>query len=186
MKEPIIETCNVRIVVRERGKIKKVVEGHNVWTNSGREYSAQRKVLKIDGTPYRADHIDYIGIGNGAYEESVTVNRLHSPLAWDAAAGNFLRLLDRSRTSFPLEPSRTAVRLIRSFSETEISYEGASVEITEAGLFTDGNPAALWTPGTRITSLDEGENQEPVAYHSFEPIVKSPNVELEIIWELRH
>jgi len=78
------------------------------------------------------------------------------------------------------------VRLIRSFSETEISYEGASVEITEAGLFTDGNPAALWAPGTRITSLDESENQEPVAYHSFEPIVKSPNVELEIIWELRH
>ena len=186
MKEPIIETCNVRIVVRERGKIKKVVEGHNVWTNSGREYSAQRKILRVDGTPYRADYIDYIGLGNGAYEESVTVDRLNSPVAWNAAAGNFLRPIERDRTSFPLEPSRTAVRLIRSYAEAEISYDGAAVQITEAGLFTNGDPAQLWAPGTRILTLDEAETQEPVAYHSFEPITKSPNVEIEIIWELRH
>lgn len=186
MKEPIIETCNVRIVIRERGKLQKVVEGHNVWTNSGREYSAQRKVLREDGTPYRADYIDYIGLGSGAYEETVGVERLHTPMAWDAAAGDFLRQIERNRTSFPLEPSRTAVRLVRSYGEAEISYDGAAVVITEAGLFTNGGPAALWAPGTRILTLDEGGNQEPVAYHSFEPITKSPNVELEIIWELRH
>ena len=186
MKEPIIETCNVRIVIRERGKIKKVVEGHNVWTNSGREYSAQRKILREDGTPYRADYIDYIGLGSGVYEETVGVDRLNTPIAWDAAAGDFLRPIERNRTSFPLEPSRTAVRLVRSYGEAEISYDGAAVAITEAGLFTNGGPAALWVPGTRILALDEAVNQEPVAYHSFEPITKSPNVELEIIWELRH
>jgi hypothetical protein len=185
MKEPIIETCNVRMVIRERGKIKKVVEGHNVWTNSGREYSAQRKALNVLGQPYRPDHIDYIGLGTGAQVESVNVARLVAPVAFDAAGGNFLAAVDRSRTVFPLEPLRTAIRFVRVFAENEISFAGSTVEITEAGLFTNGDPTSGWSD-PRNTGILSADSQEPVAYHSFEPIVKSPLVQLEIIWELRH
>ena len=185
MKEPIIETCNVRLVLRERGKLKKVVEGHNVWTNSGREYSAQRKALDRFGAPYRSDHIDYIGLGVGAQVESVNVARLVSPVPFDAAGGNFLAHVDRTRTIFPLEPLRTAIRFVRLYEENELSFAGSSIEISEAGLFTNGDPDTRWVD-PRNTGILAAESQEPVAYHSFEPIIKSPLVQLEIIWELRH
>ena len=57
--------------------------------------------------------------------------------------------------------------------------------ISECGLFTDGD-AIDFTPGRRDTRILEAHAQAPVAYHTFEPIPKTSNIEIEIMWELRH
>lgn len=185
MKDGIAVTCNVRISVRERGKLITVREGHNVWTNAGREYDCLLKTYNpATAAGFRNDRIDYIGVGTGAQVESVSVTSLVTPVTYDG--NNFLAQIDRNRTVFPLEPTKTAVRYIRNFAVDQISVEDTTVYITECGLFTDGDPDQNYTPGTRVTDIIAAEFQVPIAYHSFEPVPKTKDVELEIIWELRH
>ena len=109
MNDGIAVTCNVRITARERGKLVTVREGHNVWTNAGREYDCLIKTYNpATAAGYRNDRIDYIGLGTGAQLESVSVTSLVTPVTYDG--NNFLAQFNRDRTIFPLEPTRTAVR----------------------------------------------------------------------------
>jgi hypothetical protein len=58
---------NVRIVLRERGKIATVREVHNTWTPYGRQYLCDVTSLSSMGpdTPGSDAHIKYIGFGIG-------------------------------------------------------------------------------------------------------------------------
>jgi len=59
--------------------------------------------------------------------------------------------------------------------------------ITEAGLFADGDPNATpaWDPGSRETNMSVATEQAPMAYKSFEPVIKRNTFFLEIQWEIR-
>ena len=72
----------------------------------------------------------------------------------------------------------------RTFTTTELSISG-SIDLSEAGLFTDGDPASSHAPGTRDITLAQASNQPPQAYKSFESIKKTQNFELELNWEIR-
>lgn len=186
MRDGINIHCNVSITLRERGKLITRREGHNVWTTTGREYDCLLKAYNpLNGLPYRSDRIDYIGLGNGAQMETVAVTKLVSPVTVDG--NRFLVQLDRNRIIFPL-PVKTAVRFTRVYLEEELSLNGDTVDITEAGLFTDGDPAQGFLQGSRADVVDiiHADFQSPVAYHSFDPIPKTANTELEVAWELRH
>lgn len=187
MNEGIVTICNVVLTLRERGKLVTMRKGHNVWTTVGREYDCLFKAYNpINGLGYRSDRVDYIGLGTGAQIESTGVTRLVTPTTIDG--NRFLVQIDRTRTHFPLSPAKTAIRFVRVYGENDISWDGDTVDITEAGLFTDGDPAQDFLPGSRVDVVDiiHAEMQAPVAYHSFDPIPKTPNTELEISWELRH
>lgn len=186
MRDRINVSCNVSITLRERGKLVTRRDGHNVWTTTGREYDCMLKAYNPgNGLPYRSDRIDYIGVGVGAQIESTEVVRLISPVSLDG--NRFLVQLDRNRIIFPL-PVKTTVRFTRVYLENELSWNGNTVDITEAGLFTDGDPAQDYLQGSRMAVIDiiHADFQAPVAYHSFDPIPKTADTELEIAWELRH
>src|SRR5690606_16373419 len=77
----------VRTLCRERGKIVPGSrrEGHNVWTNTGREYNAMIQTYKPDGvTPYREDRIYYLGVGTGLQTEDPGVTALVNPVPYVA------------------------------------------------------------------------------------------------------
>lgn len=178
----------VSVCLRERGKIVpgSLRQGHNIWTNTGREYLAL--LMSIETAPttsFRNDRMAYIGVGTGAAVEDVGVLRLVTPAQY--AVGQFLAPLDVPPT-FPLSPTRTTVRYHRTFAEDEVTLTpGSQVDISEMGLFTNGSPTAVppYSPGTRDTGIANAGSQAPNAYKSFEPIGKTDSLELEIAWEIR-
>ncbi len=176
---------NFRIVCRERGKIVPGTfrEGHNIWTLTGREYSALLKSYQSYGpdTPFRNDRIRYIGFGSGTQPEVSTVTSLVNPIAWNA--GNQF-LAEFGIPTFPLAPDRTTVQYTRVYGLLELSVTG-TVTLQEAGLFTDGG-SPTYAPGTRDVTLVNALAQAPMAYKSFESLKKTQNFELEVDWQLRH
>lgn len=176
----------VSLGCRERGKKVRGSQrgGKNIWTLTGREYLAQLMSYSSYGPPevaYRRDRMRYIGFGTGSQPEVSSVTSLVTPIAFDAGS-NFLAQL--SLPTFPLSPSRSTVRYSRSFSETELSVVG-TVVLSEAGLYTDGDPASNFDPATRDVTLANALLQAPNAYKVFEPLTKTQNFVLEASWEIR-
>jgi hypothetical protein len=188
MFDRISESCNVlvRAVSKSTREVLHERVGHNVWTNTGREYSCLLKTMTPQGAPYRSDLIAYMGVGSGSQPETVNVTNLVTPIAFQQ--GSFLKPIAHARTSFQSVSSgvRTAVRYTCVYTEEEFIFSGnSSVLISECGLFTNGNQDTF-VRGGRNTNIDVARAQSPVAYHSFDPIPKTSGIELEIIWELRH
>jgi hypothetical protein len=174
----------VKLCMRSRGKIVPGShrEGHNIWTNSGREYLPLLMSMQSALTPFRTDSIGYLGVGTGSQIESASVLTLAQPVASDA--GIFLVALDTPPT-FPLAPTRTTVQFHRTFAETEITLAPGTVLVSEMGLFSNGNPSNNYTPGTRDTSLANASLQNPAAYKAFEPVGKTQALELDVSWQIR-
>jgi hypothetical protein len=183
------------MVCRERGKLVYGTrrEGKNIWTLSGREFLSQLMSYSFYGTsahnsgspnpdlPARDDRIRYFGFGTGTQPEVDSVIALVNPIAVDGG-GNFLAQV--SLPSYPLSPSKTTVEYSRTYSELELSFSG-TVNLTEAGLFTDGSPTANYAPLTRDVTLANAAAQAPDAYKAFEPLKKTQNFVLDVSWQIR-
>jgi hypothetical protein len=196
-KTPVLIEGFFSCVCRERGKLVPGTrrEGKNIWTLTGREYLARLMsyaaygIPPVADTPARNDRIRYIGFGIGVTPEVSSVSRLVSPIAYDNSSGG-LFLAELAIPTYPFQTTGsygTSVRYTREFSETELSVS-TTVLLTEAGLFTDGNPNSSpipFTPGTRDVSLSEAINQAPAGYKSFEPLKKTQNFVLQTAWEVR-
>jgi hypothetical protein len=187
-RDPGVE-CNVWMGLRDRrGRVvpESVREGHNVWTLTGREYLVGRMSLasvaptRVEG---RSDCVYYIGIGSGVQTEVESVSALVTPVEY--RSGSFLAPIQTPPT-FPADTTstpRTSVRYIREYASNEISL-GADVVVTEAGLYTDGDPSNNDAPPAPVTLAAAG-GRAPLAYHSFEPITKFLGFTFVIIWEVR-
>jgi hypothetical protein len=177
----------VRALCRERGKIVpgSYREGHNIWTNTGREFLAMLMTYAANGsTPQRNDRIFYLGVGAGLQTEDATVVALKEPM--EITANRFLVSLDHSATDFPLRPTRTTVRYVKTLSETDLTFgEVNSRFISELGLFTNGHQNSF-EAGQRAIDKDSGPFQSPAAYKSLvEPIEKTQALEFQVEWEIR-
>lgn len=186
-KELVQVVGHLQLQCRERGKLVRGTrrEGFNIWTLSGREHLSQLMSYSSYSplTAARDDRIKYLGFGIGSQPEVSSVIKLASPIAFDIG-GNFLATV--ALPTYPLAPARTTVRYTRSFSELELSVTG-TVILTEAGLYTDGDPTAIpaYDPGTRDITLATATEQAPNAYKTFEPLKKTQNFILEASWEIR-
>ena len=175
----------VRLEMRERGKLVGVREGSNIWTLTGAEYIAELIALTAFSprTTVRDDRIAYIGVGSGAQAETTGVTALVDPVPY--ISGEFLAAVAAPAT-FPssgTNTSRTSVQFIREFGQNEISL-GYDVVLTEAGLFTDGDPDNDWSipaPTDFTTTTDRA----PMAYKTYEPITKTTDFTLRAVWEVR-
>lgn len=180
-------------VCRERGKIvpRTRRQGKNVITLAGREFYARVGSYSSYSplTKARTDGVRYIGFGIGTTPEVSSVTKLVTPISYDISSGG-LFLAELAIPTYPFQTSGsfgTAVRYTREFSETELSTSG-TVNLTEAGLFTDGSPTSSpipFTPGTRVRTIDQASLQTPNAYKSFEALPKTQNFVLQIAWEIR-
>lgn len=181
------------MVARERGKIVPGTrrQGKNVVTLAGREFYARVGSYSSYSplTKARQDGVRYIGFGIGTTPEVSSVTKLVSPIAYDAASGGVF-LAELAIPTYPFQTSGsfgTAVRYTREFSETELSTS-TTVDLTEAGLFTDGSPSSSptpFTPGTRNLTLAQASFQAPNAYKTFEVLKKTQNFVLQVAWEIR-
>lgn len=181
------------MVARERGKIVPGTrrQGKNIVTLAGREFYA-RVGSYSSYTPLtraRQDCVRYLGFGIGTTPEVSSVTKLVSPIAYDASSGG-LFLAELAIPTYPFQTSGsfgTAVRYTREFAENELSISTA-VDLTEAGLYTDGSPSSSptpFSPGTRVRTLAQAAFQAPNNYKTFEVLRKTQNFVLQVAWELR-
>jgi len=175
-----------RMRARERGKIVPGShrEGHNVFTTAGREWLSRLMAYASLGTPYRSDRIFYMGMGTGVQAEVPSVTRLVQPVAY--AVGQFLAPIQ-----VPVDLSvlgtgvTTGVVHRREFSENQLSIDNVPIDLSEAGLYTDGDPEDSYDPGSRVTTISVATSQVPVSYKTFEPFRKTSNLVVELSWEIR-
>jgi hypothetical protein len=169
-----------------RGRVVQERKGVNIWTLTGREFLTELMALSLlnpTRTGVRDDRVLYIGLGSGTTPEVPEVSALVDPVEY--RVGEFLAQCQVPAT-FPADTDgspRTAVQFIREFAGNEVSL-GASVVITEAGLYTDGDPNsnnAVPCP----TDYASTALRAPVAYKTFEPVTKIQGFALEVVWEVR-
>jgi len=171
-------------LLRERGRLVPGSrrEGKNVWTITGREFLSQLIGYQFDvgGNPskIRDDRLLYFGLGAGSQPEVAAVTNLASPVEYQP--GLFLRQAIGS--AFPTSPN-TSIELITEYGENEISI-GQNQDLREAGLFTDGEQSTHQVGG-RDRTLANAMLQSPCAYRTFEPLIKTTQVVLEVRWEVR-
>ena len=171
---------------REDGKLVQRSEGENILTLTGREFYSELAVLSAwsPRATFRDDRLAYFGLGIGAQPEIPNITSLVTPVAYTGT--EFLAPVQAPAT-FPagVVNSRTSVRLIREYSRAEINPLGATIVLTEAGIFSDGDPASNWAVGSRPTSLGSAATDAPFFYKTFEPLVKTPDTTIRLTWELR-
>lgn len=171
--------------LREGGKLRQHVEGFNIWTLTGRELLAEIIAIKYANPRevYRDDRIAYIGLGAGSQSEVAEVTSLVDAVPY--SPGEFLAPVAAPATfpSSSTSTNRTSVRFVREYGLSEISL-GYNVTITEAGLFTDGNPDDDWALNAP-TGIDAAADRAPMAYKTFEPITKTTSYTLRLSWEVR-
>jgi hypothetical protein len=122
-------------------------------------------------------------MGLGAQPEVADIASLVDPITY--RSGLYLAPLE-SPATFPASGTsgtRTSVQFVREFSTAELSL-GTSVVLTEAGLFTDGEPEYDWSLSDIVVS-DAAFDRAPVAYKTFEPITKTTQFTLRLVWEIR-
>ena len=176
----------VRLEVRERGKYVTSREGYNIWTLTGREYLAE--LIGLDAlsprTLFRNDRVAYLGLGTGVQAEEANISSLVSPVVY--RTGEYLAAL-ATPTTYPSSgsgTSSTVARFVREFSTGEISL-GYNVVLTEAGLFTDGDPDDDWSTDATPTDYATVSGRAPVAYKTFEPVTKTSEFSLRVTWDVR-
>lgn len=197
--QPAIKGHMTVQLFNKKGKLCKQTEGFNIWTLTGREYLSELIGLQTFSTVeanrvlHRNDRIAYIGLGTGSQPEVAAVSSLVYPVGYDTGvqSGSFLAVLDPA--DFPATSSattKTSVRFSRTFTSGEYSVAtssdpSGSITLTEAGLFTDGDPTNNFQVGTISTALADSAGFAPVAYKTFEPITKTIDFTMKVIWEVR-
>lgn len=173
----------VSLETREGGKLRQRRHGKNIWTLTGREHIVELISLKSnnDRTTWRDDRVGYVGLGTGSQPEVAAVTSLVTPVVYKT--GEFLAQLVAPVT-FPSSSEKTAVQFIREFGKSEVSL-GYDVIITEAGLFSDGDPEDNWDLDDLPTDFASAAGRAPDAYKTIEPITKTIDFTLRLVWEFR-
>ena len=175
----------VTVEARERGKLRQRVEGENILTLTGREFYNELALLQAFSprTFFRNDRLAYFGLGTGAQPEEPEVSSLVQPVPY--TAGEFLAAVQAPATFPAGVTTRTSARLVREYGRSEVSLLGASVVLTEAGIFSDGDPADNWNTAARPTDYATTSEDAPFFYKAFEPVTKNAETTVRLIWELR-
>lgn len=186
--DPVVEG-RVSIETREGGKRRQVSTGKNIWTLTGREYLSELIALSAFSprTTFREDRVAYMGMGIGSQAEVAGIASLVDPVPYVSA--EFLAPVNAPAT-FPASGTGTpvtSVQFVREFGTSELSFgtPATAVVLTEAGLFTDGNPLDDWSTSTLDTSFANSYDRAPVAYKTFEPITKTTSFTMRVVWEIR-
>lgn len=175
-----------QLELRERGKLITRRHGKNICTLTGREFFAESTGLQAVSprTRFRSDNIAYIGMGIGTQLEVPEIASLVDPVPY--RDGEYLAALN-SPATFPTSgtaTTATAVQFRRTFSEGELSL-GYNLVITEAGLFTDGDPDNDWDTSSTPTDFPTASGRAPMFYKTYEPVTKTTDRTLGIIWDVR-
>ena len=199
---------------RVTGEMLDVRRGHNVMTNTGRNWVVRRlgssDYAQAIPTPHTTDVIAYMGFGcggalqtnaafAGTQAELVTVVGLEDAVPF-SRAGNvrtYLKQVDNQAINSVYFPGNYRTVFVLNVLETEISFAGnatrtsgvavgTSVPISEAGLYLNtALPTYNHAGVVPAGQADPAAANQLVCYNTFDPISVTPNVVVRAEWELR-
>lgn len=157
---PIVDAmqtrANVRITVRERGKLVTTRESHNVFTNTGRAwqallYGSPDYNSGAHPTPHVQTRVKFIGFGCGGalqndtrfarrQQELITVTHLEDPVPFSIGANSvrrYLKELYPQRVGASINfPSPYRCCLVADVLESEISFIGNRTRVSNVEVGT--------------------------------------------------
>lgn len=197
---------NLKLTMRERGKIIARREGHNIWVDLGREYLARLIAFQslnpdVPESPPGENRIKYMGLGIGG-------SRQLAPLVADAAPISPPYIGTNVQTD--TDPTVTTVERPVRISGSSSAYPGLAgdvwlgqiqappthgtpTEVTFKRVFTQAEVSyspflsvPLSEIGLFISSADPELYQNTfVAYDTFDTLSKTVAFELEVDWSIR-
>lgn len=202
-REAIEVKQNLKITIRERGKIVARREGHNIWLNLGREYLSQLIAATSFGpvVPERNDRVQYMGLGIGGTRQLALTVANSPPISVSYPGTNAQddvtateTILERpvrlsgSAATYPglgtdvwlgqivapaTHPIATQTLFSRLFSTTEVSYD--------TFLTVPLSEIGLFTSAANPNVF----NNTMIAYDTFDTISKTVAFQLEVDWTIR-
>lgn len=197
---------NLNLTLRERGKIVARREGHNIWTNVGREYLARLIAYQslnpdVPEAPPGENRIKYMGIGIGGTRQVAPAVANSSPISPPYVGTN---------TQTDLDPTVTTIERPVRISGSDTAYPGIAgdlwlgqiqapathdtpTQVTFKRVFTQTEVSygsflsvPLSEIGLFIGSADPELYQNTfVAYDTFDTLSKTVAFELEVDWTIR-
>lgn len=156
-------------------------KGHNVITNSGREWLTQLVGwstigISTDDIPFDTRRFRWLGVGGGSLLELKSVDGLDTPLTITTGPDEYIREIG------PLtHVTDFAARYVTTFTgaSADFDHQGATVDISEAAIFVDVDSGGGPVLDTSLA------NNVPAAYKSFSTLTKAQAQDLVITWEFR-
>lgn len=149
--------------------------GHNVLVNNGREWLAELISWATINAPDVANtnrRVRWIGVGDDSHMETEAVETLKNAVSITTGPDIYLAAVDAP----PTFPSPVWVQFTRTLAAGEVSHSGA-VTIKEAGLYADVSPGSVLTTTSALNPV--------VAYITFDGLLKSVGVSLDLEWNFR-
>lgn len=194
---------NLKLTMRERGKIVAKREGHNIWVNLGREYLASLIAYSsfTPVTPERDDRIRYMGLGIGGVRQLLLDVANAEPLLSTYPSSNLQTDTDATVSALerpvrilgstdppPYQPTDTWIGQVQApathLTTTEVTFRRlfGSTEVSYSPFLS----VPLSEVGLFTSAADPGVyNNTVVAYDVFDPLSKTGAFELEIVWSVR-
>ena len=204
--EKIEARNNLKLTLRERGKIVEHRDGHNIWVDLGREYLAHLVALASYGpdTPERNDRIKYMGFGIGGTRQVAPGVANAAPLSTAYPGTNAQTDTDPSvttlerpvrisgSTTIPSDPYNPADVWLGAVQAPPI--HSTATQVTFFRLF--GAAEISYSTFTSVpisevglfTSLANPVGQPfntLIAYDTFDTISKTGAFEIEVEWTVR-
>lgn len=185
---------NLKLTVRERGKIVTRREGHNIWLDVGRGWMLNLfSYATLPGlTTYEDNRIRYIGLGIGGTRQLLTGVANAPPLLGDYPGTNLQTDTDPTVTELerPVQASSgiwllevgsppdfgvNQVTYSRIIGQSDVTYGSYNmVPLSEVMLFTNA--------ADPTQSVNGGYG---IAYDTYDSIPKTGAIDIELAWTLR-
>jgi hypothetical protein len=210
LSEGIQVRSNLILTVRERGKLVRVVKGHNIWLNLGREYLASLICYSsytgsfptATGVPERNDRIQYMGLGIGGSRQLSPAVANSSPLTPAYAGTNVQTDTDPTVTSLERPVRISGASDSFPYADPTNIWLGqvqapvlhpTATQSTFKRLFatTDVSYTPFLSVPLSEIALFTGSaapgvyNNNAIAYDTFDTVSKTSAFSLEIDWSVR-
>lgn len=204
LRDGIDVKSNLRLIVRERGKIVARREGHNIWLNLGRGYLASLVCYSsyTGPTPERDDRIRYMGFGIGGTAQTLLSVANSSPLVPAYAGTNAQTDTDPTVTTLerPVRLAGGSSSYPYVVGDTWLAQTQLPVSHPGGGYqsvfeYTLGTTDISYAPYLTVPIAEIGlftnaadphvYNNNPLAYDTFDPISKTAAFSVTVDWTLR-
>lgn len=206
LKETVEVRNNLKMTVRERGKLVTVRDGHNIWVDLGREYLASLIALASYGpdTPERDDRVKYIGFGIGGTRQIAPGVANSAPMSVAYPGTNAQTDLDPLVTTLerPVRVSGSTTSPSDPYSPSDVwlgavqapPIHSTPTEVTFRRLFLQTEisyssftsvPLSEVGLFTAAASPTGQPHNTLVAYDTFDTLSKTGAFEIEVEWTVR-
>jgi hypothetical protein len=197
---------NLKLTVRERGKIMARREGHNIWLNLGREYLANLIALASYGpdAPQEDNRIKYMGLGIGGSRQVAPGVANVAPMSVAYPGSNLQTDIDPDvqRLERPVRISGSTTGPTDPYSPSDVwlgtvqapPIHSTPTEVTFVRVFSQTEvsySSFVTVPLSEIMLFTSRAipigvpNNTGVAYDTFDTLSKTGAFELEGEWTIR-